>query len=422
MGLNDTAWEKLFDRYRILDEVQQKGAFIISASQIRAFREPRLMTKFDHRTNRPRLFGDHNLSILPITRGDYIISSFSAYQELTAPAQNVQKISIPAHLQSLMPQFLVSEAIALNCASACGILHDFLGEEELLPTVHGRMGSGCFDFDIHTDWGRKTISVKQAQIEIDATYEGIHSLALFEAKRNLCHDFLIRQLYYPFRLWSQRVNKPIKPVFFVFSNGTFHLYQYQFTDPQHYNSLTLVKQKSYALATEIVRADMEQLLRTVPLNPEPSIPFPQANRMDRMINLMELLHEKPMTKQEITSRYAFDERQTNYYSDAGRYLGLMEKKEGHLLIQLSDCGHRIMNLGHRERQLGIAAQILRHKVFHDTFKLYLQRGNIPDRETIVQIMKGSQLYHVEADQTYFRRASTVVGWVKWMAGLMQMPE
>lgn len=49
MGLNDTAWESLFDKYHILTEIEQNGQFIISANQIKEFREPRLMTKFDHK-------------------------------------------------------------------------------------------------------------------------------------------------------------------------------------------------------------------------------------------------------------------------------------------------------------------------------------------------------------------------------------
>ena len=53
MGLNDEAWSKLFDKYSILDEIQQKGEYIISANQIKEFREPRLMTKFDHKINLP---------------------------------------------------------------------------------------------------------------------------------------------------------------------------------------------------------------------------------------------------------------------------------------------------------------------------------------------------------------------------------
>ncbi len=421
MGLNDTAWEKLFDKYHILAEIERNGQFVISANQIKEFREPRLMTKFDHKINLPGIFVDNDLSILPITRGDYIISSFSAYKEFDEPSKDIQKISVPAHIQSLMPQFLVSEAIALNCANACGILNDFLEDDELVPTVNGRMSSGNFEFCINTALGTKNITVSNSQIEIDAAYEGIHFLSIFEAKRDLSDDFLIRQLYYPFRVWSERVTKPVKPVFLIFSNGMFNLYQYRFENPKSYNSLKLVKQKNYLITTEICLADIENLLRTVPLVQEPDIAFPQADRMSRIVNLIELLNEKPMTKQDITSEYAFDERQTNYYTDAGRYLGLIEKsndEEGNILFRLSACGHRIMALGYKERQLAIATQILMHKVFSETLKLHLQYGEMPDKQTIIRIMKCSNLYHVEADSTYLRRSSTVVCWVNWILGII----
>lgn len=422
MGLNDTAWESLFDKYHILAEIEQNGQFIISANQIKEFREPRLMTKFDHKINLPNIFTSNNLSILPITRGNYVISSFSAYKEFDEPSQDVQKISIPAHIQSLMPQFLVSEAIALNCANACGILNDFLEDDELVSTVSGRMSSGSFEFSINTALGTKNITVSNSQIEIDAAYEGIHYLSLFEAKRDLSDDFLIRQLYYPFRVWSERVTKTVKSIFLIFSNGMFNLYQYQFEDPQNYNSLKLVKQKNYVIVTEICLADIENLLRTVPLVQEPDISFPQADRMSRIINLIELLNEKPMTKQNIISEYAFDERQTNYYTDAGRYLGLIDKthdEDGNILFHLSTCGHRIMSLEYKERQLALVTQILMHKVFNETLKLHLQYGEMPDKQTIIQIMKRSNLYHVEADSTYLRRSSTVVGWVNWILGIIE---
>lgn len=356
MGLNDIAWQTLFDRYDILGNIEKSGQFIISSNQIKEFREPRLMTKFDHKINLPTIFADNGLAILPISRGDYVISSFSAYKEFEPPVTDVQRVSIPAHIQSLMPQFLVSEAIALNCASACGILSDFLEDDALVPTVNGRMSSGNFGFDIETKLGVKRVDVVNSQIEIDAAYEGINCLSLFEAKRDLSDDFLVRQLYYPFRVWRERVTKPVKPVFLVFSNGMFNLYQYEFDDPQNYNSLRLVKQRNYMIATEVSLSDIENLLMTVPLVVEPKISFPQADRMSRIVNLIELLNEKPMTKQDITSKYAFDERQTNYYTDAGRYLGLIEKghdENGNILFQLSTRGRHILGLEYKERQLAI---------------------------------------------------------------------
>lgn len=422
MGVNDTAWQILFDKYDILGNIERNGQFMISSNQIKEFREPRLMTKFDHKINLPTIFADNRLAILPISRGDYVISSFSAYKEFEPPVNDVQRVSIPAHIQSLMPQFLVSEAIALNCANACGILSDFLEDEALVPTVSGRMSSGNFGFDIETDSGVKRIDVANSQIEIDAAYEGINCLSLFEAKRDLSDDFLVRQLYYPFRVWKERVTKPVKPVFLVFSNGMFNLYQYEFDDPQNYNSLRLVKQKNYVIATEISLSDIENLLITVPFVAEPKISFPQADRMSRIVNLIELLNEKPMTKQDITSKYAFDERQTNYYTDAGRYLGLIEKghdENGNILFQLSTRGRHILGLEYKERQLAIVTQILAHKVFNETLKLHLQYGEMPDKQTIIRIMKEANLYNIEADSTYLRRSSTVVGWINWILGIVE---
>lgn len=422
MGLNDGAWEKLFDKYQILDAVNRDGRFQISAAQIKEFREPRLMTKFDHRINLPEIFAANGLAILPVTRGDYVISSFDAYRDFENPAGETRRIRIPAYMQSLAPQNLVSEAIALNCANACGILTDFLADDPLVPTVSGRMSSGAFNFQIQTRAGRQTVAVNNSQIEIDAAYEGRDCLALFEAKRDLADDFLVRQLYYPFRVWNSRMTKAVRPVFLVFSNGVFHLYEYRFEDPACYNSLRLVRQRNYTVATEIAAADVEDLLATVATEPEPEISFPQANSMERVINLAELLAERDMTRQDITAEYAFNERQTNYYADAGRYLGLMEKfrdGENGVGFRLSPLGRSVMNLGYRERQLAFLTQILRHRAFREVLLMRLRSGEMPEVDAVVREMRRSGLYHVASENTYVRRSSTIVSWVRWVMSLLE---
>ena len=96
--------------------------------------------------------------------------------------------------------------------------------------------------------------------------------------------------------------------------------------------------------------------------------------------------------------YAFDERQTNYYTDAGRYLGLIDKsrdEDGIIFFQLSALGRRVMKFNYKERQLAIVSQILAHKVFSETLKLHLKCGEMPNKQTIIQIMKRSNLYHIE---------------------------
>ena len=80
----------------------------------------------------------------------------------------------------------------------------------------------------------------------------------------------------------------------------------------------------------ITSEEINQLLDSVPIIDEPEISFPQADSFERVINLCELLNEHPMTKDNITINYAFDERQTNYYTDAARYLGLVVKLYYHI--------------------------------------------------------------------------------------------
>lgn len=422
-SLNDTAWEELFDKYDILKQIEETGSFQISAKQIKEVREPRLMVKFDHTINLPQLFADNDLSILPITRGDYVISHFDAYHKFEADTAPITKVSIPTYIQSLDSSNVPSEAIALNCAVAAGIVADFLGDEEIVATVSGRMGSGSFDFSINNTKTKLpcTVGVNNSQIEIDAAYEGIRSLALFEAKRDLSEDFLVRQLYYPYRVWQSRVTKPVRPLFLVYSNGIYHIYEYEFTDPNNYSSIALIQQRNYTVEDMSITAeDIQQVIYSTTRESEPQLPFPQADSFGRVINICELLNDQNLSRNEVTEQYAFDARQTNYYTDAARYLGLIEKSKvsGGPLYKLSEKGHKILKMGYKQRQLALCKCILSHGVFADTLKSYFENGIMPCKNEIVQIMKQSNLHNVNSDSTYERRSSTVKGWVNWIVELI----
>ncbi|WP_410173302.1 type II restriction enzyme [Desulfitobacterium hafniense] len=421
---NDQAWESLFKKYDILSRIEAEGKFTISASQIKEYREPRLMAKFDHNINLPRIFARNRLAILPISRGDYIISHFEAYQPFSSVDTSVTRVSLPPNLQSLSASHIPSEAIAVNCALASGMLADFLEEKTLYATVSGRMGSGQFDFTIRNLRTQcpTEVAVSNSQIEIDAALEGVHSLSLLEAKRDLAEDFLVRQLYYPFRVWSGRVTKQVRPIFLVYSNGIFSLYEYEFQDPNAYNSLVLVKHKNYSIEdTAIGAADLHDVAERTQLLQEPEIPFPQANSFERVINICELLSTQELSREQVTEEYAFDIRQTNYYTDAARYLGLVEKRyeEGRKPVySLSSRGKRIMQLSYQQRQLAFCEAILQHRVFRETFKLYMENGSLPDQNTIVSIMQQSDLYQIGSMSTFVRRSTTVSGWLNWMLGLI----
>lgn len=419
--LNDSAWEQLFSKYHILDEIAAHGLYQISADQIKEFREPRLMAKFDHRINLPQIFSDNGLAILPVSRGDYVISHFEAYHDFEHPVAKIQKVRLPDYLCSLSPSRIISETVAIHCAYASGMLADFLEEDLLIPTLSGRMGSGQFDFFIQNTHTHtlQNIHVQGAQIEIDAAFEGHTTLGIFEAKRDISADFLIRQLYYPFQTLSTLFSKKIKPIFFVYSNGIFRFYQYEFEDPSCYNSLQLTQYKQYTFEDiSIDWYDIRDLAQQIVLQEEPAVPFPQADNFERIINLCELLDRKPLSREELTQKYAFDIRQTNYYTDAARYLGLIEKKNenNRPYYVLTRQAKQILSYGYRNRQLAFCRCILSHKVFFDAFA-HCENGLLPSRDTLLAIMHASNLYHVTSESTYIRRASTICGWLRWIFSL-----
>lgn len=422
MNKNDDAWEKIFKKYNVLSKIFTNGIFEISADQIREFREPRLMAKFDHRVNLPKIFSENNLSILPVTRGNYTIAHFETYHKFESVNNSVHKTELPNYIQSLDCNNIFSESVALNCAFASGIIQNFIDDEYIFPTTNGRMSAGEFNFEIDSvkNSSNYVIRVKNPQIEIDAAYEGIKNLAIIEAKRDISEDFLIRQIYYPYRLWKERLTKNIKLIFFVYSNGIYYLYEYKFENPQHYNSLVLVNQKNYAIEdTRINVEDIQQILNEVEIIPEPDVPFPQADKFERVINICELLNQNELSRDDVTCEYDFDARQTNYYTDAARYLGLIEKSNlKEIKYHLTELGEKILSYNFKNRQLAYCECILSHKVFAETLKKYFNSGEMPNTTEIVEIMKESNLLNIQSEETFKRRSSTIKSWLNWVVGLI----
>lgn len=415
---NDVAWKKLFSKYKILENVLKNGFLEINSSQINEFREARLMTKFDFRSQLPKIFSENQLSILPISRGSYVISDFETFKDFETKDPAPIKIDFPNYLESIKHDNITSESTALNCAYVTGIIEDFVQDEEIKPTVSGRMSSLSFDFNIKTQNSYLNIAVNNSQIEIDGGYEGINSLSLIEAKNSISKDFLIRQMYYPYKLWNNKITKEIKPIFLTYSNGIFHFREYVFEDPNHYNSLKLNSEKRYVIRDGAINLELiQKIANEIPIIKELEVPFPQADSFDRVINLCELLNENgTLSREYITVNYDFDVRQTNYYTDAGRYLGLIDKSKenGEVNYFLTDSGKRIFNLNITDRQIEFFKLILSHRVFNRVIKSYFEISGQPSRNEIVEIMKTSDLYNINSDVTFHRRASTISSWINWI--------
>lgn len=386
------------------------------------------MAKFDHYTNLPKIFKANNLSILPITRNKYIIGYFDTYMKVDYDSNlEATAVEFPVGIDSIDPTNLYSESSALSCAFNSGIINDLLGgSENVFYTVSGRMSTGTFDFSIKRKLDNSTyqIDVSNSQCEIDAGFESDKQFLLVEAKLYEVSDFLIRQLYYPYRLWSSKTSKEVIAVLMTYSNSnnTFSFFLYKFDNVLDYNSIRLVAQRDYVLAPENVqREDISEVFSSITIVPEPkNIPFPQANEFGRLIDLLTLLLDKELTKEEIAANYQFDTRQVNYYTDAGRYLGLInkyfDKSTRERTFCLTNDGRNLLNKRYKAKILSLVTKILEHEVFFKAFKYTTDYGVIPNKDETCKII--SSFNFGINSTTISRRSSTVRRWVEWILSII----
>jgi hypothetical protein len=427
---NDIAWEKLFEQHGILRKIDRVGVCEISSDEINKVREARLATNFSHRIQLPKIFQDNQLTIQPNTRGTYLIGRFESYQKLfDDPSVPIEAADFRSDIETIDPTNLYSESSVLLCAYHTGIISHLLDQEVSL-TVFGRMSAGRFGYSISNKQtgNRHQILVEGAQLEIDSAFEGRNVFAIFEAKNQKVDDFLVRQLYYPYRLWKNRTSKQVIPVFMYYSNANsvFSFFVFRFNDEGHYNSIELVKQRKYQIvASDIDLAAIYAALKRVRVKPEPhNVPFPQANTFDKqIIDLLSQLYgaRASLSQDFITTNYAFDRRQTQYYTQAAHYLGLVERhysREEGVTYSLTERGTRIMAQHPQVRNLALVECILEHKVFNQTLRLYFEQGARPTIEQVVAIMRDARLRI--SGTTPRRRAQTVLAWVDWIMQLTRI--
>ena len=410
LGVNDWGWLRIlaagYDA-----ELERRGYFYIGARELEQLsgRQPRLMAKHDFSTSRPWIFQRLRLGIVPVSRSEYLVGRFNLYERFPETQRGeVRTLELPAGLDTLSLEAVSSEAVALNGASASGMLEDFLGCAPLQATVAGRMSTHGLKVrlpDLGVD-----VAVDRAQMEIDGGFESLEHLVLVEAKNHLSEDFNIRQLYFPYRRFQQRLAKDVVPVYLVYSNGIFHLYRYEFRDPADFRSISLVDSARYALSSSHLDAQAAlDIVRAVAPEPEPAVPFPQANSFERVVNLLELIALQPLSKAEITQRYDFDPRQADYYANAARYLGLAEPVED--TWETTEHGRRVIEQPQRDaRNAALIRALAARRVFREVLELSLARGAVASTAEICAAMNGLGL----SLATSRRRASTVARWTQWV--------
>ena len=250
--VNNESWGKIFKEYNILKHDFNKKPFELTATQIKKAcqdfkktteKEVRILCKQDKREDRPKIFIDNGLFLLPIKNGIYNIIKGEGYFDI--PKITSEEIIYNSILDFDLESSKIgdSEMQHLDFAYASSLIRTFMNDPSLVLTIRGRKYTPEFNFYIN----KQKVNVKSVQTEVDAGYEGKNIIVLVEAKNGNAKNTIIRQLYYPYRQWSENTSKKIALLFFKKKENTYYIWQYKFKDKDNYNSIVLVKSAKYLI-------------------------------------------------------------------------------------------------------------------------------------------------------------------------------
>ncbi|MBI5196708.1 MAG: hypothetical protein HZA10_10365 [Nitrospirae bacterium] len=250
--MNSVSWKTIFDKYQIHKHNFTKSPFIIFAEQIKTAtahfkqtneKEVRILCKQDCREDRPDVFIENKLFLLPIKNGTYAIVKGEGYIDIpTIPdTTKIYKSKLAFTLDT--SKVGNSEMQHLDFAYATSLIRSFLNDDSLVLTIRGRKYTPQFSFNV----GKQIIDVESVQTEVDAGYESSNQIALIEAKNSKTTNVIIRQLFYPFRQWSHYSKKKVITLFFEKRQNYYSLWQFEFLDENNYNSIQLHKSYKFQI-------------------------------------------------------------------------------------------------------------------------------------------------------------------------------
>lgn len=405
------AWKKYLEETgTILDGLPKT----VNAKKLEAIsgKQPRLMAKFDTPEERPEIFRDANYSLVAIKNGEYLIfegSTFYTIPNCSNSKSYTPRLDFP--LETLGRG--TGESQYIDIAHITGLFSEFTDTRNLYLTIRGRERTKRFDFRI--DSSKLEISVDGVQIEVDAGYEGKNEIILIEGKTKDLSSFNVRQLYYPFRHFSQLVpGKKVRTIFFAYSlkKATYSLYEFGFRNKEVLDSIYPIKCCIYSLIkprTYSIEALFDKDFET-----ENNI-VPQADAISNIIELLSLINKGQNSVSEIADNFSFDKRQSNYYGEAAQFLGLITRSYG--VFELTERGKRFIATDPRDQQLFIAKLVINSWFFRELIsrakkKGYFTKQDVENLIANVTSIEGSQRY---SKSTIGRRTSTIMAWIHWLS-------
>lgn len=249
---NNNSWKKIFNDNKILKHDFSKSPFYLSAKDIKksvqdfkntAEKEVRILCKMDSREDVPEIMRENGLILLPVKNGYYVVVKGEGYIDIPDIKGTAEIYNSKLDFELDTSKIGNSEMQHLDFAYASSLIRTFMEDPSLVLTIRGRKYTPEFSYKI----GGQIIETQGVQTEVDAGYEGKDKIVLIEAKNSSTHNTIIRQLYYPYRQWSEHTNKKVFLLFFEKRQDEYLIWQYEFKNKENYDSIKLVKSKKYKI-------------------------------------------------------------------------------------------------------------------------------------------------------------------------------
>lgn len=405
------AWKLLFEKLQIQKHLDEAGEFALTAKQINTLTgvQARNMTKWDSRDARPEVLKNANVTILSTSRSGYVLLKGDGYFDLPNIEPSVYHSPKKLESYTTLPwrDKLTKESLAIDIASVSSMLETFTQEDSLALTIRGRGGSSVFDFNFKGLLKQHRVSVDRSQIEVDSGYEG-DRVWLLEAKIGEPEDFLVRQLYYPWRLWKTLTKKEVVPVFLTYSNRSFGFFKYRFENEDDYQSIKLIERRWFTFDAPQAMPSMAELFEQTRASVPATNVFPQADTLPTIITSVELFAGEINSATELAEHWNFDERQGQYYTTAVLWLGLIERDPGK--ISVTKLGLEFVRADRARRFKILFQAVAATPVFREFIRRKLDGKTFSLEEIVEEILvKG-----YATGSTPRRRAQTVIAWLNWL--------
>ncbi len=369
--------------------------------------EPRLMTKFDARGARPEALRENGLFLLPETNGSYLLLREDGYCDLPPiKSADVEDFDAKFPFPLVSLRDATSEMSQLDRLFQCKLIEQIIGTDEIFATIRGRRFAPHFDYRVG-DLGE--FSARGIQYEVDQGYETRDEIILFEAKNTTPQDFLIRQIYFPYRVYLERFGKRVRLFFFNYNgtSGVNSFHEYRFADPQQYRSIEVCSSQHFRVHfPENKPRTLGEWLKITPVvaTTQPW-EVPQADDFAKVIDFPLQVSAGCDDSGKIAGAFDFSERQSSYYRRAAEQMGLIQG------YNLTDEGRAYIELSAGERQEKMIANLLRQPVIRCALESALKGdGTINKAAVAASIDKHTSL----TGDTVPRRAISVISWLRWL--------